>query len=90
MRARAEAEEDDEVSQASGCAGRAGTSSLLPPHHEEEGLCLLSCLPGCVWPVQVLPGRGAPQKAVWAQGDANDQLGPEATQASPATNSNEL
>lgn len=32
-------EEEDEVSQASGCASR----GLLPPHPKKQVLCLLSC-----------------------------------------------
>lgn len=48
MQARAEAEEEEVVSQASCCAGRAGTSSLPLPHPKEQGLGLLSCLRGCV------------------------------------------
>lgn len=48
MQARAEAEEEDEVSQAWGCAGKAGTSSPPLPHPKAQGLCLLSRLRGCV------------------------------------------
>lgn len=40
---QARAEELEEVSQAWGCAGRAGTSSLPPLHPKEQGLCFPQC-----------------------------------------------